>query len=195
MFEIKNFEKENESKKDITFIIPSVGRDTLPRTLQSLQNLSIPYWKAIVIFDGISPVHTIKDDRIVYTTIEKVGISNHAGEVRNHGIEMADTTWIGFVDDDDTITPDYLEEFYKIVDQKNPDVIIFRMIYWFTPITIVPKIGTNIIKCGDVGISFCMKKCEKFIPDDVEDFLLLKRLDELNKKIYLSEKVCYHVRF
>ena len=37
----------------ITFIIPTIGRQTLPRTIQSLKNLQNSNWKAIVIFDAI----------------------------------------------------------------------------------------------------------------------------------------------
>ena len=113
-------------QKDITFIIPSVGRPTLIRTLVSLQNLTIPYWKAIVVFDGVDGVDRIDDNRISYISIPKTGVSNHAGNVRNIAIEKSDTTWIAFVDDDDSLTPDYLEEFYKISDKQDPDVIIFR---------------------------------------------------------------------
>lgn len=37
----------------ITFIIPSINRETLSRTIDSLFKQSNPNWKAIIIFDGV----------------------------------------------------------------------------------------------------------------------------------------------
>jgi len=179
-------------KKDITFIIPSIGRPTLKRTLLSLQKLNVKEWKAIVVFDGVEKCEHIVDERISYTRIEKTGILNHAGKVRNYGIQMASTSWIGFVDDDDTLTEDYLDEFHHLSNKYNPDVIVFRM----KKETIIPAIGTKRIERQDVGISFCMKKCDiYFNPSDDEDFFLLRSLNEQGKTIVLSEKVCYNVNF
>jgi glycosyltransferase involved in cell wall biosynthesis len=184
---------KSQIKKDITFIIPSIGRPTLKRTLLSLQNLNIKDWKAIVVFDGVEqPCQNIVDDeRITYTRIDKIGTLNHGGNVRNHGIKMSTTTWVGFVDDDDTLTSDYLDEFYDLSNQYDPDVILFRM---KNGNTIIPTIGTQIIENGNVGISFCMKKCDiYFVPSSVEDYFLLKNLNDQNKSIIVSDKVCYMV--
>jgi len=182
---------KSQIKKDITFIIPSIGRSTLKRTLLSLQNLNIKDWKAIVVFDGVEPQNTLADERIIYTRIDKIGTLNHGGNVRNHGIKMSTTTWVGFVDDDDTLTPDYLDEFYNLSNQYDPDVILFRM---KNGNTIIPTIGAQKIVLGDVGISFCMKKCDiYFVPSSTEDYFLLKNLNDQNKSIIVSDKVCYMV--
>lgn len=37
----------------VTFIIPTIGRDTLSKTIDSLINQTNPNWKAIIVFDGI----------------------------------------------------------------------------------------------------------------------------------------------
>jgi len=182
-------------KKDITFIIPSIGRPTLKRTLLSLQKLNIKEWKAIVVFDGVEKCeeNIVDDDRINYIKIEKTGILNYAGKVRNHAIEITTTSWIGFVDDDDTITTDYLDEFYYLSNRYNPDIIVFRM---KKEENIIPAIGTKIIEKGNIGISFCMKKCDTyFSPSGEEDYFFLKSLNEQHKTIVLSEKVCYNVNF
>jgi glycosyltransferase involved in cell wall biosynthesis len=36
----------------ITFIIPSIGRDSLKNTIRSLLNQTSDKWKAIIVFDG-----------------------------------------------------------------------------------------------------------------------------------------------
>ena len=86
----------------VTFIIPSIGRDTLKTTICSLINQTNSNWKAIIIFDGINPTIWTNDNRITMIKCTKLGKNkNSAGLVRNYGILLAKTEWIAFVDDDD----------------------------------------------------------------------------------------------
>ena len=93
----------------ITFIIPTLGRFSLLHTIQSLQKQKINAWKCIILFDGIKNTHFQhfqKDPRITILEISKIGEnSSRAGLVRNIGFDYVDTPWIGFVDDDDTLSP------------------------------------------------------------------------------------------
>jgi len=89
----------------VTFIIPTIGRPTLTKTLDSILNNTDPNWNAIVMFDGIQPTIGSNDPRIRIYYMEKKGRLNHAGIVRNTAIQFATTPWIGFVDDDDAISP------------------------------------------------------------------------------------------
>lgn len=77
------------------------------------KNQTITNWKAIVIFDGIKPNIYETDPRItIIKTPIKLGQGyNSAGLVRNYGIKFANTEWVAFVDDDDSITPNYVESF------------------------------------------------------------------------------------
>lgn len=187
----------------LTFIIPTIGRSTLKRTINSLQQLTNKNWNAIVIFDGISPNLQIKDERIKIMEIEKIGkiminneTHNSAGLVRNKGIEKVETEWIGFVDDDDIILPTYLDDFYNHLS-NNPDVIIFHM---NDKDIILPPLDSTDFEICKVGISFCLKtsliKDENFwfINSQFEDYHLLYRLRESHKKIIISEKINYIVR-
>ena len=193
-------QKEHFNDNDITFIIPTIGRPTLPRTLASLKQMNIP-WKAIVVFDGIQPNIEDSDPRITITSIEKRGkcdvSCNNAGEVRNRGIRMANTKWIGFVDDDDTLCPTYLTDFHDMISIHDPDVIIFRMLLNGM---ILPPLGKNDFRVGAVGISFCLKKSIMveegiwFEPSSIEDFILLDKLRSSGKKIKISDRVNYIVR-
>ena len=86
----------------ITFIIPSIGRDTLINSIQSIQNQTNENWKLIVIFDGVKSTLDFQDDKIKVFEIEKTGeCTNNAGNVRNYGMQYVDTEWIAFLDDDD----------------------------------------------------------------------------------------------
>ncbi len=178
----------------LTFIIPTIGRPTLSRTLQSLMAQHETNWKAIVMFDGVEPTIPSPDKRITMMRMEKVGSYNHAGRVRNEAIRHATTEWIGFVDDDDTLTPDYMTHFQTHVKEQ-PDVIIFRM---KLENRIVPATGLTSFNMNDVGISFCMKRalCTEFPfhPSGTEDFNLLDRLRSANKNIIMSTHLTYRVR-
>jgi hypothetical protein len=182
----------------ITFIIPSVGRPTLGRTLQSLQAMSNPGWNAIVVFDGVDPVPPVADPRIVYTSISKQGYANCAGQVRNQGIRHVKTQWVAFVDDDDILLPNYLDKFYEELE-TGAEVIIFRMYSTFDD-RVVPPLDHSDFYMAHVGISFCLKTsiCQKenvwFNSCSFEDYDLLNRLRSLRKRIRISPSVTYAVR-
>jgi len=183
---------------DITFIIPTIARETLNRSINSILNQTIENWKAIIIFDGIKSNININDKRIKIIEIEKKGkYINCAGDVRNEGIKYAETDWIAFLDDDDTISHDYIETFYKELE-LNPymDVLIFRMMHYDR---IIPKLKSNNFYLNDVGISFIMKRSiytsgTIFISDGAEDFLYLDKIRKLDYKIIISPYIKYFIR-
>ena len=183
----------------ITFIIPSLGRPSLKRTLDSLIAQTSPKWKAIVVFDGIGPNINSPDPRIQIMTTSKKG---HAGFVRNEGIKVATTEWIGFVDDDDVLTPEYVETFLK--EKEHYEAIIFRM--KATDGRILPVPGDTDFKLLEVGISFCMKRTlalnRKMIFRNkpriawglCEDWTLLEDIRANGFRIKMSEAVTYICR-
>ncbi len=182
----------------ITFIIPTIGRSTLINSIDSLLNQTDSDWNAIIIFDGITKNININDDRIKMIEIDKCGFKNSAGMVRNEGIKNCNNTkWIGFLDDDDTLSKDYIEKLkYEIAIHPNIDLIIFRMGYenkYILP-TIYDK---NIIR-NKVGISFAIKKnISDFIlfeNNPYEDYIFLKKAEDKKYKILISSYVTYFVR-
>jgi glycosyltransferase involved in cell wall biosynthesis len=184
----------------VTFIIPSVGRSTLGRTLASLQAQDIPRWRAVVIFDGVSPVcpeNAFGDSRIVFTWTPKIGSGNHGARVRNVAFEKGLTwgDWVAFVDDDDTVTPDYIN---RLLLERSRDealeVVIFRMLRGKR---IIPRPGRNRIVRNDVGISFAVRTSVlerfRFKPSCTEDFAFLHEMEDAGLKMKISEYVTYHV--
>lgn len=184
----------------ITFIIPTIGRPTLLHSIECLKTQTVPDWNAIIVFDGITPTIENDDSRIMIMQIEKLGQGhNSAGLVRNEGIKCATSEWIAFLDDDDTISNDYVETFINEVNTYNPDVLLFRMqisIYGIVPS--IFKNSNNLIP-GDVGISFALKKqifdagCI-FVPSQCEDWILMEKMISNNYKVMVSPYVKYFVR-
>jgi glycosyltransferase involved in cell wall biosynthesis len=193
-------------KPHITFIIPTIGRSTLHNSLESIYNQTISTWKAIIIFDGVKSTLDHNDNRIQIIEIPKSGMSfNSAGLVRNEGMKYVNTQWIAFLDDDDTISSDYLTKFYEDLDNigiDQLDVYIYRMAMIDTncnKIRIVPKADSDNFYICDVGISFIIKKeiFDKniiFTPDGAEDYLYLNKIREKGYKIWISKYVSYFVR-
>jgi glycosyltransferase involved in cell wall biosynthesis len=180
----------------ITFIIPTIGRETLKTTIHSIKNQTRTNWKAIIIFDGIEPNIEENDERISIIKIEKKGRLNYAGRVRNSGIEKVNTEWVAFVDDDDRLTQNYLEVFENEI-KDDLDVLIFRMIRGKE--IIPPREHTDFIK-NFVGISFCARtslfKNENiwFNESPTEDYDILDKFRSNNKNIKISNEVTYIVK-
>jgi glycosyltransferase involved in cell wall biosynthesis len=205
---IEIFNKKNNDEH-ITFIIPTINRRTLSNALVSLINQSVTNWKAIIVFDGCTPtdrklLELLSDSRFLYISINKlgtlkdsIGIHGTAGYVRNIGMSLVTTPWIGFLDDDDTLCPNYTAELIKeIMLTPQVDLIIFRMI---DDNKIYPPNNINTIISGLFGISFCFKtqlyqEGFKFKQSGLEDYYLLKDIQDTNHKIVISPNITYNVR-
>lgn len=183
----------------ITFIIPTIGRSTLQDSINSLLNQTNSNWKAIIVFDGTDPTLTVDDARITITKSAKLGIEvNSAGNVRNFGINLADTEWVAFLDDDDSVKNTYVEIFYNELLFVNNDIIIFRMIGPPFPEVLPLPESTDFYIC-QVGISFAAKKLifdsgTKFIPSGTEDYNFLAECRIKGYKIMISPYLLYFVR-
>jgi len=199
---------ENGIKQDnITFIIPSINRDSLYNTLLSLMAQKVDNWKAIIIFDGCEPYNSrllelLSDKHFIYFSINKLGNTkdiNHgqAGFVRNIGMNLVNTQWIGFIDDDDTLLPNYTEKLLEEIKiTPNVELVVFRMI---DKNNIIPPINFNLIEKDNVGISFCFKtelykQGFKFKQSELEDFNLIKDIQNMKIKIVISPYITYIVR-
>lgn len=188
----------NYENPKITFIIPTIGRESLQNSVNSLLNQTIIEWDALIIFDGIKSNIVNNDERIKIIEIEKLGLNiNSAGLVRNYAMSLVKTEWIAFLDDDDIISDDYIETFYKEIElYSKTDLLIFRM---NDNDRIIPKLDTNNFYLCDIGISFIMKKEIYdhgliFIPDGAEDFLFLDVIRKNGYKIMISPYTKYYVR-
>jgi glycosyltransferase involved in cell wall biosynthesis len=186
----------------ITIIIPSIGRETLKNSIQSLLNQTLNKWKAIIVYDGcknILDLDLLNDRRLSYYEIEKTsGVINQAGDVRNYGMQFVKSKWVGFLDDDDCLGKNYVEYFFKNCELFHFDVFIYRMIQ--EDLKIFPSLlSKDIIPC-DVGISFIMKmelfrKCGlKFENSHCEDYDFLYIVKKKNLLIFISHYIQYFIK-
>lgn len=180
----------------ITFIIPTINRPTLDRAIDSLLKQKNTKWKCIALFDGITKKE-FSDERIKSFEVKKMGNfgQNHgnAGLVRNQGIELCETEWIAFLDDDDTLNENYVDWLYNYIE-KGYEMVLFRMITHDGKI--IPSMTNNNIIMNNAGISFAYKKslnC-KFINSDVEDFIFLEQIKKKTNKYIIAKEIAYYVK-
>jgi glycosyltransferase involved in cell wall biosynthesis len=185
-------------ENNITFIIPSLNRPTIKRTIDSLINQSSSNWKAIVVYDGVDG-ENFSDERITTIKIQKTGIigpnNGQSGLVRNEGIKLTETEWIGFLDDDDTLHTDYVKTLFE--KYSDNDFVVWRMAYQNG--LVLPPFFLNKLEFATVGISFCYKKIifkELVFKQnrDGEDFDFLMELKKQSNKFIITPEVMYNVR-
>lgn len=135
----------------VTFIIPTINRPTLQRSVESLFAQTNPNWEAIIVYDGMPAINNFNDTRIKCISIPKCGqlVGGHgaAGEVRNAGIKIATTPYIGLLDDDDTLGNQYVNQI-----NTQYDINIFRML---GDDGIIPRLSNASLVPGNIGISYC----------------------------------------
>ena len=195
---------QERKSKFISFVIPSVGRKTIINTIQSIKNNTIEDWEIVIVFDNV-PKNKIplieKDPRIFIINIPKLGIGkNSAGNVRNVALKLINSHWAGFVDDDDTISIDYVCNLQKeILTHPQSNVVVFKLFRLTRRNRILPPPNQFFLRKGRVGISFCVNrkyyqsKNIYFQPSKQEDWYYLRRVKILNGKILISRFMCYFV--
>lgn len=188
--------------------MPTIGRDSLDRTLKSLLDQTVPDWEALVVPDAAN-FHPREDspalDRITDPRIRLVvspKAAGSAGLLRNAGIKGARGRWIAFVDDDDHLTPQYIEHLAEHhADYPQYDVIVFRMND--PKLGILPNPDLPRIAKGHIGISFAVHAPlmieHEFLREDPriehhEDWAMISGLRDSGAQIYLSPHIDYLVR-
>jgi len=196
----------------VTFVIPSLNRPTLNKSVMSIIAQTNPNWKCVVVYDEIDG-QKFNDERIT-TIIANVNMkkcscytntpimvyqqclancndNGRAGYVRNEGIKIADTEWIAFLDDDDTLHPEYVETLLN--KYKESDCVIFKM--QMPNKKIIPTHPE--ISRANVGISFAYKRNLNLLFDaktNAEDFIFLNKLQQFTGKITFANEILYYVR-
>jgi len=191
----------NNNSSYLTFIIPTIGRQSLFDTIESIQNQTLSNWYAIIIYDGcknILPSDFLNNNKniSIYEIEKTAGIINQASDVRNIGLKHVKTKWVAFVDDDDTIDENYVKYFFEQEKIFNFDLFIYRMIDH--NFKIFPSlISKDLIPC-DVGISFICKKNIfkkiKFVNSHCEDYDFLHLVKKHNYLILISNQIKYFVK-
>jgi glycosyltransferase involved in cell wall biosynthesis len=113
-----------------TFVIPTYNREEfIINTLQSIEKQNYKNYEAIIVDDGGSDntetvVNNFNNPRFSY--FKK--INEERGSARNYGLSKAKGFYINFVDSDDTLYPNHLEEAHVMI-KKYLKPEIFHLAY------------------------------------------------------------------
>lgn len=184
----------------VTFIVPTIGRDTLKRALESLVAQTDPDWNCAVVADGIRDFQApVNDPRIFTFSYSKGRCWDYGGMARNIGMAFDAGEWFAFLDDDDSLDPHYVEWLKAQGDVF--DLVVFRM--RFPDASIVPPLTTTQpgqLVHGMTGISFAVRasfqKAHRiqFITDRSEDWYFVENSMRLGARVNVSERVAYRIR-
>lgn len=113
---------------DITIIVPIYNSDKyLKQCIESLINQSYKNLKIILIDDGSSDnsLDIALHYKQKYEIIDLISQSNKGvSNARNLGIKHANSEWISFVDSDDVLEPNAIEEMIKLAEEYHTDCVI-----------------------------------------------------------------------
>lgn len=106
----------------ISVVVPSMGRDTLERTLNSIFECRYPNIEVIVIFNNCS-VERVTRLKQRYDRIRAIHYHKKIFpyEAKNAGINLSSGRYITFLDDDDTALPEKFFDLSKYLE-NNPDI-------------------------------------------------------------------------
>lgn len=192
----------------VTFVIPSLNRKSLPRSLESIINQKDHRWRAIVCFDR-RPEARMQTDHVFEFSNPKVsvldfessgdivkGMNSGAGPVRNYAISKAETEWVAFLDDDDILTDDYVGRLAE--EGEGADAIVFRMIY--SNGTFLPKEfkTPRKFRIGDFGVSSAVRRHVfdkiQFTGGRGEDYRLIRDIKNAGMCVKFSKYATYLIR-
>ena len=112
---------------DIIIPVYNTPKIDLERCLNSIIKQTYRNYQVYIIDDGSNDITKyylddfIKNkDNFVVKHIKNKGVSN----ARNLGIEISHSKYITFVDADDTLENNFLQEAYEIIEKNNLDIII-----------------------------------------------------------------------
>ena len=112
---------------DIIIPVYNTPLSDLERCLNSILKSTFKKYKVYIIDDGSNNItkeylnNYVKDkDNFIVKHIKNGGVSN----ARNIGITLSNNKYIAFVDSDDTIESNFLNEAYELIEDNNLDIII-----------------------------------------------------------------------
>lgn len=115
----------------ISLIIPAYNaQHTISECLDSILSQPFDSYEILVVNDGSTDDSPLLIDQYAQQfpdIIKAIHQENHGiGFARNAGIANARGTYLGFVDSDDSVKPDYFAEIVPVLQQQQPDLFIFR---------------------------------------------------------------------
>ena len=164
-------------KINFSIIMPTYNRAfCIEKAIDSLLNQSYPNYELIIIDDGSTDAteqliktkysKELENKKILYKKLtQNKGVCN----ARNIGLKLAQYDWIGYLDSDNEMLPDFLEEYRKAISNNTNKKIFYSQIQHSNgrvigkPFNYEQLLKANYIDLGVlVHHKSLIKKCGKF---------------------------------
>lgn len=137
----------------VSIIVPVYnGRKTINKCLDSILQQTYTDYEVVVIDDGsndgcvdVIKEYELKDSRIKLYCQKNSGVS----KARNYGIDKAKGDFITFVDCDDWISPDMLEEMMIYMNDGDIDIVFVNLFYEYHQKQTIGELSSSPIKKHD----------------------------------------------
>lgn len=168
----------------VSIVVPVYNAEkTLERCLDSLRKQTLKDIEIICVNDGSSDKsgeilaeYAAHDARFKIITQE----NKYIGAARNAGIDAATGEYVGFLDNDDWVSPDYYEDLYTQAKKYDADMAVIAQRF-----IVAHKVGYNMNKTQN---AMHLLKHDTF--DDVtSDFLSISRFvwDKIYRRSFLEK--------
>ena len=184
-----------ESKETVSIIVPVYNAEkTLKKSIDSVFDQTCPDFELILVDDGsvdssgkMCDEYSEKDDRIKVLHLDNSGVS-HA---RNEGIKAATGKYIMFLDADDEIESNLLQDNYRIIEENDPDVVIFGFRYILSDRVLNNDIDQKGIFLGD-DKEFFTERLESVVEKEMMNAPWNKII---RRELILNNNLCFDERF
>lgn len=169
----------------LSIVIPTIGRDTLERADRSAARCA---QRVVRVADNCPDV-----------VADVCGYFGAAGLARNAGVDLVDTTFVGFCDDDDELVPDV----YRRAVNAHADADLILHSAWHPQLGPIPRPGW-MTEFGNTTVAMTVRtstfrELGGFIAGfpftfKGEDFELFRRFVDHGKRVVASPEVAYLIR-
>jgi len=115
----------------VSFIVAAYeAEDTIERCVRSVLDQTVPELEVIVVDDGstdrtrqvvVDLAERENDERLVLAPPSE---NRGPGEARNHGLRLARGPWVGFLDADDVLRPEFLDRMFAAARAEPPADVV-----------------------------------------------------------------------
>lgn len=177
----------------IDVVIPIYNREKcIPNLICELNNQTYRDFRAIFVDDGSRDdsynvlCRELETAQFAYRIIQQS--NGGAASARNTGLRAAEAEWIGFLDSDDSVRPEYLEYMYRAATESGADLVIcgYRMVQEGNPLPDEPaaEFAYEKITPADAMRHYCDGWLGVYC-------LLIQRRMQQEKGLFFNESCCY----
>ncbi len=120
----------------VSLVLPTHNRpEMLKEAIQSVCSQTMQDYELIIVDDASESVVNAselkKQFNIANLRVSRNSVAQGGAESKNIGVSLANGTYIAFLDDDDKLAPEYLEQAVTLLESEADVELVFMGVSWF----------------------------------------------------------------